>query len=103
VKQGCPLSPTLFNLCIDSLLKRLNKYKMFIGYKFGNNLREESKIVQANATMCYYLRKEEMVWIRRFRLLMNFGLYENRTEPWEMHDIQIYRGIGQLCGTSHAL
>ena len=27
VKQGCPLSPTLFNICIESLLKVLNQHK----------------------------------------------------------------------------
>lgn len=27
VKQGCPLSPTLFNICIDSLVKKLNECK----------------------------------------------------------------------------
>jgi hypothetical protein len=49
VKQGCPLSPTLFNLCIDPLLKRLSKYKKLLGYEFGHYLSRDSKIVQAYA------------------------------------------------------
>ena len=34
LKQGCPLSPILFNLCIDDILKSINE--TFQGYTFGD-------------------------------------------------------------------
>jgi hypothetical protein len=43
------LSPTLFNLGVDPLLRRLRRYERFIGYKFGNYLKDSAKIVQAYA------------------------------------------------------
>jgi hypothetical protein len=49
VKQGCPLSPTLFNLCLDPLIRRIDHFKDDLGYKFGQCLREEAKAVQAYA------------------------------------------------------
>jgi hypothetical protein len=48
-KQGCPLSPTLFNLCLDPLIRRIYHFKEDFGYKFGQCLREESKSIQAYA------------------------------------------------------
>ena len=44
VKQGCPLSPTLFNICIDSLISHLSKQKSD-GYHWNGI----SSVVQAYA------------------------------------------------------
>jgi hypothetical protein len=49
VKQGCLLNPTLFNLCVDPLIRRLDHYKDQFGYKFGQCMKEQSKAVQAYA------------------------------------------------------
>ena len=46
VKQGCLLSPTLFNIGIDPLLRRLNAVYQDLGYKYDGN---KSMVVQANA------------------------------------------------------
>ena len=45
VKQGCPLSPTLFNICIDPLLRKLNDMAVVDGYHWYN----EATSVQAYA------------------------------------------------------
>jgi hypothetical protein len=49
VKQRSPLSPTLFNLCIDPLLRRLNIFKEKCGYTFDQYTKEEHNAVQAYA------------------------------------------------------
>jgi hypothetical protein len=49
VKQGCSLSPILFNLHIDSLLMRLNNFKENRGNTFGQYMKEEQKTIQAYA------------------------------------------------------
>ncbi|GMO20760.1 MAG: hypothetical protein Ta2E_11940 [Mycoplasmoidaceae bacterium] len=36
VKQGCPLSPLLFNIAIDPLLRRLNDHFQEMGYEYFN-------------------------------------------------------------------
>ena len=36
VKQGCPLSPTLFNICIEPLLRKLNDMAVVDGYHWFN-------------------------------------------------------------------
>lgn len=36
-KQGCPVSPILFNLCLEPLLEALNKVHSDDGYKIGND------------------------------------------------------------------
>ena len=45
VKQGCPLSPLLFNICLDPLLKLINEENEEAGYKVEDN----TFIVQAFA------------------------------------------------------
>jgi hypothetical protein len=46
VKQGCPLSPTLFNIGIDPHLRRLNAVYQDLGYKYDGN---KYMVVQAYA------------------------------------------------------
>jgi hypothetical protein len=46
VKQGCSLSPMLFNIGIDLLLRRLNANYQDFGYKYGHN---KSIVVQEYA------------------------------------------------------
>jgi hypothetical protein len=49
VKQGCSLSPTLFNLGIDTLLRYLNREFKEYGYDMNIDGRRSMKVVQAYA------------------------------------------------------
>jgi hypothetical protein len=46
VKQGCPLSPTLFNLAMDPLLRDIRKNHQFRGYRYD---AEITRTIQAYA------------------------------------------------------
>jgi hypothetical protein len=62
VKQGCPLSHTLFNIGLDPLLRYLKKNFEDYGYKYYEENELQIKIVQAYADdlLLYANSKENM-------------------------------------------
>jgi hypothetical protein len=49
VKQGCPLSPSLFNIAIDPLIRYINSKCKDYGYRYQSNGNNARKVIQAYA------------------------------------------------------
>lgn len=67
VKQGCPLSPTLFNICLDSLISFLSKQKID-----GYNWFGDSSVVQAYAYDVILFSKTEQGMINLISIVEKF-------------------------------
>jgi hypothetical protein len=61
VKQVCPLGPTLSNMCIDTLLRKLKSHKKDFEYEFRHYLHTEDKIVQAFADHVLVFARSKIV------------------------------------------
>jgi hypothetical protein len=71
VKQGCPLSPLLFALCYDVLLRNLSNKKRHRDYAFADDLAVLSR--NLNAII------ESLIIIRTFSDFSGLGLNINKT------------------------
>lgn len=71
VKQGCPLSPTLFNLCIEPLLIKLNSMAEDDGYHWFNR----STAVQAYADDIVLFSDTEIGMNNLIHTVENFCIY----------------------------
>jgi hypothetical protein len=58
VKQGCPLSPLLFNLCLEPLLQAVNKQCEGHGAIVGSDGNRIEFVVQAHADDVIFVSKE---------------------------------------------
>ena len=70
VKQGCPLSPTLFNICLEPLLRRLNMHQDDGYHWFGG-----STVVQAYADDVILFADTELGMKNLIRIVEDYCSY----------------------------